>query len=1047
MRLLALGCLVPLGWILSSCSDPAVTEAPRSAGEVASVGAAAEGRGIELEGPGTEPGPDRSDPTVELAPAERTAVPPDSPYEYDGSRIVTGRVVFPEGTPADERCQLVLECSAPREDADSEEDDWAGLMSLMQPDFEEVRRIDIEPGGRFELEVPSNTDVYRLVIEGHYLFLPGSSILEEDMAFDLPVVLRPILGSWVTFRLIPPKDTPHDPSVLVGRQLRMVIPTSRSYDTRTEEIDDSLAAEFQGLWAPDGQDFGYRVDRNREDEDGPLHLAPFAGPFDASYDFEPGQRVEIEVALEDGLFVQGRVVDEQGGAAVGVRVRAQCELGSRTSSFYSTTDPQGGFRFNAIPGVLASLSTRPDGYEESSLVGDALGEGNDRAGLELVLSRGLGISGTLRFEDGDPVRGTSITASPRDGGQFSQRYSSKTDDAGAFRITGIPEGLYHLHARGSYDPDGDGQPVRGSSVPGTLALRMDREGVASGTSGLDLVMGAGVSLGISVVDQTGAFLESYTARARHLVFDPKDDFGGRRGGGASLQVMDASGPQTFSGLAPGRHVVWVQHNDHAQSEVQLITLLDDSESLEFTLPKLGFLAGRVEGSRGPGSLSVRLSYIEGRMRSYRGQVKVDETGTFRFDRAFHGSYRLEVEGEGGIGLAPLELELPPGGSRDDLVLEVSRGGWVECTVRYADGTPAKGVSVSAVGPEGGDRLRAATCDGDGKAKVGPLPQGEVELRVSLRAEGQRESETLRQNIVVAEGTTASLLLQGTQGKVVRPPTGTISGRLTGGAQGVDLDRMGVSAVPLGESGAQAYDQVSSSGVFRIDGVEPGEYELRANPVRFPSFRGFSDPMGELPGAGRGVLGPIRVAPGEELEGLVIELQPVGRIRGRVVDPGADPIAEAWVEASNPDRDRSGSFPVRTDVDGRFVLHDLSSGSWALRSHSESGVTMGELEVVVQGSEEVELENPLVLHPGTKLSIVLSSSLETEGVEIRIRDQEGLDRARSSPFTLGAGSTGARTFVPLPPGTYRVQCVESERILAERTLELTGEPSLEVSLGD
>lgn len=1054
MRTWMLGFLAGLGWAVSSCSDPVVTTAPPE------VGAS---KGLEVGDPGialADPGEERPVVDAEGTSSDRSAVPSDSQFEYDGTRVVNGRVAFPEGTPDDERCQVVLWCTAPLEEpeAEGETESWARAIMLTSPRFEEVVRIDVGPEGHFELEVPSNTDVYRIAVRGRYVHAYGRIVREDqEMSFDEPIVVQPSLGSWVTFRLVPPADTAHDPTVLIGRELRLDDHAEGFRDPLTAEIDGTLRAEFKGLAVPGPRSFGYSVERNRVVNGEATHLAPFVAVMDRIREFEPGKRIELEVPLEDGLYLTGDVVDESGAVVGGARVVARCERGGSASEYHATTDGRGGFAFQAISSALASLEAKPAGYDRVVLRGDALGVGNRRSGLRLVLSRGLGIAGVLRFEDGRPVQSASVTASPRDAGEFSTGYTAKTDAEGAFRITGIPEGRFNVQARGSFDPSLQGAPLRRPLPAGAVALRADQEGVEAGTSTVELVMGPGHSVGVSVVDETGARVDTYTVGARHLVYDPEDSFLGSRRAGTRISVQGDSGVQSLGGLAAGRHVIWVQHDDNARSEDRLVTVLDDSTTLEFVLPNLGSLAGRVHGAAFDGSVGVRLFHFVDGIRWNRDRRRVEGNGSFRFDRLTYGTYEFEIEGGGLLATEPWRVELPPGGSREDLEFEVLRGGSVECTLRLADGTPAVGASVTAHRESDGRSLVSRRSDGDGVARLEPLPPGRIEIRASLRAAGQRESEVLTEVVTLDSGGALTLSIQGTQGTIQRPPTATLSGHITGGAKGAELDRMGVRAVPIGEGGTEAYDQVSSSGSFVLDDVEPGTYELRADPLRFSAWAGFGrNPMGEKPGAGRGVFGPIVVVAGSEIDGLEIELQPVGRIRGRIVDMDGRPVAEAWVLAVSPERDRREHGVVKTDLDGRFLIEDRSPGSWWVRAHSESGVTAEPIRVEVEGSGETEFEEPIVLRAGTKLTVTLVNAFfesldppfgDLSSVEIRILDEGGIDRGEPWPRRRSAVPSNVRVFAPLLPGRYRLQGMDGDRVLIVEPLELTGEPSLDVTLGD
>jgi hypothetical protein len=176
-----------------------------------------------------------------------------------------------------------------------------------------------------------------------------------------------------------------------------------------------------------------------------------------------------------------------------------------------------------------------------------------------------------------------------------------------------------------------------------------------------------------------------------------------------------------------------------------------------------------------------------------------------------------------------------------------------------------------------------------------------------------------------------------------------------------LRKVGVSLT----AGKKSYAVVSSSdGKFRFDGMEPGEYDLRAQ------RQGFFDSDEPL----------LEVALGQQMKDLLIRLTPQGIIAGHVLDEDGDPIPNATVRVErsiqvNGRRVSFGSDSESTNGEGYFFITDLRAGSYHLSAapeHNNQNSAMRE--------DFVSAENPqpLSLAPGAAI----------RDAEIRLRKSKG-----------------------------------------------------------
>jgi len=242
--------------------------------------------------------------TVEPAPAnnEDSAVAPSasaepparevvaSSYEEELARghWVEGRVLFPEGTPADEELFVVARGK----------------------DFEhgDLHKTKVEPDGRFRVAFSTKTKTGKLAIEARYLYLEKDVRWKHDEAAG-PIALEPKLGGRIVGRLVPPADVP---ATAIGGSVQLF---ARDPE-RPMSTSEGVPVEIK-------RDLSYELDQLHpewEYEIGYTGEAFVCSPVEL--DVAAGKTRTQDLERLVGVRIRGRTVDDTGTPLPGVHVSA-----------------------------------------------------------------------------------------------------------------------------------------------------------------------------------------------------------------------------------------------------------------------------------------------------------------------------------------------------------------------------------------------------------------------------------------------------------------------------------------------------------------------------------------------------------------------------------------------------------------------------------------------------------------------------------------------------------------------------------------------------
>lgn len=172
-----------------------------------------------------------------------------------------------------------------------------------------------------------------------------------------------------------------------------------------------------------------------------------------SINVEEGKTVsDLEVQLDTGVKLTGRVTGPDGSPVAGVAVRVEDGGGNAPRMMRinpggengGVTDPNGEYTIEALEAGEKSVNFNRQGYLTESRTITLSG---DRARLDVILSTGTRLSGVVVTEAGVPVADAQVSAMSAADGSFGKQV--RTDSNGSFQFEGLSSGHYTFNAQKS----------------------------------------------------------------------------------------------------------------------------------------------------------------------------------------------------------------------------------------------------------------------------------------------------------------------------------------------------------------------------------------------------------------------------------------------------------------------------------------------------------------------------------------------------------------------------------------------------------------------
>ncbi len=600
-----------------------------------------------------------------------------------------------------------------------------------------------------------------------------------------------------------------------------------------------------------------------------------------------GSLRDVEVILEAGGAVAGRVRRADGGSLRGARLRVVPRApepsnpwawgGHVAAAPAATVGDDGSFAAEGLAPGPCTLAAWDGDCPEVVVTLGLLAPGEHREGIEVVLAPGAALAGRVQDGAGRAVAGAQVSVQTEESARRGIGVSviaAVTDGSGAFRVERLPRDPHAVHVR----------------APG---FRPASTGGMPGGEPVTVVLETADAIGGILVDEdTGAPLPGVGVMAVPAA-SPQD-------WSNSQAVSGADGRFLIAGLAAGMHriragVNWPAH-DYLQREVGPVAA--GTRDLRIPLRRGLAIDGRVEGPDGgvpPGVgvqiTTLRSALVDGGARTWRStQARAD--GTFHVGGLDAADYDITVTDQASDEAAAFPRTIVTGvrAGTGDLAIRIPASLRIAGRVRL-EGGGAPGVVEYQYLNSGGGVVTILKTKEDGTFRTGLVPEGAAQdlhfhpggtlLNVSLRGVLPGRTDL---DVVFREG-------------------GTIAGRV------VDPDGNPVAAgVPVAGGGRGVTEE---GGVFVLRGVGDRSYTVSAG--------GPPSAWAPTPAEGKFTAGAT---------GIVIRVLPCAPLSGRVVRADGTPVAGLDVSVDTVDEGTGpGAFDwIATDAEGRFTARGFPPGT-------------------------------------------------------------------------------------------------------------------------
>jgi len=391
---------------------------------------------------------------------------------------------------------------------------------------------------------------------------------------------------------------------------------------------------------------------------------------------DDNEKSGYDVYVAEGGIIRGKVVDaETGKAYPSAELRAYARDSDDTAPDRRDiiTASDGTYEIKGLGNATYEVYLREvegytsnDRWEQRKRVSVQMGE--EYAGIDFRLNRGLAISGLVVGPEGDGIEGARTTGRTMRGNTYSDTH---TEAGGAFTLTGFKPGQeIHLNARSSGLALGEVEPI----------VMEDRD-----VRGVVVPMIGEATIAGTVVDSGGAPLVEAGIYAR-----PGNDW--MR---SSHAESEAGGEFILDGLSPGTYNIYATRETHGSYGGKPLEVVEVEQGGAVTGIKLVLepggnlkISGQARNRDGDPISGVR---IDGWSQGQRLEGRTSANGKYSIDGVKEGTYQLRANHS---EYSSMQFHAEAGDRRADFVME-RRGGIEGRVLDAISGTPLEQFEIMA----------------------------------------------------------------------------------------------------------------------------------------------------------------------------------------------------------------------------------------------------------------------------------------------------------------------------------------------------------------
>lgn len=403
-------------------------------------------------------------------------------------------------------------------------------------------------------------------------------------------------------------------------------------------------------------------------------------------DIGEGEDIEVEIVMEVGGAIYGRVIDESGRPLSGVKVYvvAPGESGVRDFLGGSSDSTEENGRFDNLKGLAPNnyeVVAELRGYLTARSEVIELSEGKDVSGIQIQMTKGRSVAGIVVDNQANPIPSARITVIDISSG--TRKIPGLSESDGKWRVDELGQDPVEIQC----EAKGFGKQVYKDVPPDTEDLR--------------IVLPALGGIQGAVIDVDGNPVQAYSVKPEPIQVAegyerPKTRF------------KTHSSPQGIflcEDLPPGTYRVNIQAPGYRGIKVEEVEVVSESitDTGAHTMVAGGVLSGVVVDGDGRPVAAAAVSVVGGRSRfrdnrtsNDQASMFSDSAGRFRFEGLKSGTVTIRASKSGYLSVKSKPVN--PDQMTEDLVLTLGVGGSVVGVLLDKDEQPIAGENIYLKGP-------------------------------------------------------------------------------------------------------------------------------------------------------------------------------------------------------------------------------------------------------------------------------------------------------------------------------------------------------------